>query len=162
MADGGMSIEVYPYATDNSTLESTPSTTPFFSAVYRPISYLPSFPMSTGAARYMGMDLSIVQPPLPSGNGAFGELPGTDRWCQVLPSVYSRKTSLGWWDLKQRGASEEDALLGRAVVGNRDNDTSKEGYENWWPGFGRWRIGIKMEDAIIDFPEGKHWSELKL
>jgi len=30
--------------------------------------------------------------------------------------------------------------------------------ENWWPGSGRWKIGMIMEDADIGFPEGEYWK----
>jgi hypothetical protein len=118
--------------------------------------YLPSFPMSTGVAKYVGMDLSIVQPPLPEGKGSQGELLGTKHWCQCLPLEYSNKISLGWWDLKQGEASEEDDLLGR------DDDRAERataGYENL--STRRRRVGLKMEDATIEFPEGKYGNEPK-
>ena len=153
------SIAVYPHDTENSIDESSPSTAPFFTATYKPISYLPNFPISTSIAKYVGMDLTILQPPLPEGKGAFGELPGTEKWCEVLPLEYSSKTSLGWWDLKQVGneATERDALL--ASGDGERGGKGGSGYENWWPGIGRWRIGVKMEDATIDFQAGEHWEQ---
>ena len=155
LQDNAMAIAVFPNDIDNSVSESTPSSTPIFSAIYKPIPYLPSFPISTGIAKYVGMDISLVQPPLPRGRGSLSELSGTRKWCQFLPLEYSQKTSLGWWDLKQGDAMEEDPLLGR------HDDHRSEGnvaHENFWPGFGRWRIGMKMEDATIEFPEGRYWN----
>jgi hypothetical protein len=114
------------------------------------------------------MDLNIVQPPLPSGKSAQDELPGTDRWLKVLPVEHTKKASLGWWDLRQdatgktrssvgdRMPTEEDRLLG-STDEDAGNETSSSGFENWWPGLGRWRIGVKMEDATIDFAEGESW-----
>ena len=130
------------------------TTTPFFAATFKPIPYVPSFPASTGIAKYIGLDLDLVQPPLPEGKGAEGELPGTDRWCKITPYQSSRKVSLGWWDMKQ-GASEEDALLNSE--GNSSGTKPVEN-ENWWPGSGRWKIGMIMEDAEVRFPEGKYWK----
>jgi hypothetical protein len=153
LQDNGIAIAVYPHDTDGSPSEATPSSTPIFSAIYKPISYLPSFPMSTGVARYAGIDISLVQPPLPEGKGSQGELSGTERWSQVLPLEYSSKTSLGWWDLKQVDAGENEPLLGRESD-RRDGEV----HENFWPRIGRWRIGMKMEDADIEFPEGKYWD----
>lgn len=155
ISGNAIAIAVYPHDTEGSLSESAPCPTPFFSAIYKPMPYLPSFPMSTGVAKYVGMDLSIVQPPLPEGKGSRDELPGTKQWCQCLPLEYSNKTSLGWWDLKQDEVSEEDALLGR------DDDRVERatvGYENFWPSIGRWRVGLKMEDATIEFPGGKYWD----
>lgn len=97
-----------------------------------------------------------MQPPLPEGRGASGEVPGTDKWCQLLPIEYSGETSLGWWDLKQGEATEADTLLGRG--GDLGDYEGKASYENWWPGIRRWRIGLKMENATLEFPEGKHWN----
>ena len=108
------------------------------------------------------MDMHIVQPPLPEGKGSLGELPGTDRWCKVLPLEYSKRTSLGWWDLRQdegTGAevTEQDSLLGNGS-GEGSGEQAGTGFKNWWPGFGRWRIGLKMEDTTIYFDDGEHWS----
>lgn len=99
-----------------------------------------------------------MQPPLPEGKGSQGELPGTKQWCQCLPLEYSSKTSLGLWDLKQGGTDERDPLLGR----DHRTEESKAMFENFFPGFGRWRVGFKMEDATVEFPEGKYWDGPKL
>jgi len=153
---GAVSISVYPLESDSEDVESVPSKNPFFSATYKPMSYLPSFPASTDWAKYVGLDLSLVAPPLPQGKGALGELPGTEKWCKVMPFEYSSKTTLGWWDLKRGVLTEEDALLGG---GNAHQEMTNDGrvHENWWPGFGRWRIGLKMEEAKIVFGEGSNW-----
>ena len=159
LPDNAVAIAVYPNDVGGSPSESVPSQVPVFSAIYKPIPYLPSFPISTSVAKYVGLDISLVQPPLPEGNGSAGELPGTQRWCQCLPLEYSQKTSLGWWDLKQGKANELDSLL------RGENDSRSGGevvHENFWPGFGRWRIGMKMEDATIEFPHGRYWDEPRL
>jgi hypothetical protein len=133
-------------------------------ATYKPIPYLPYFPLTTSLSAYVGMDLHIVQPPLPSGKGAQGELAGTDKWCKVLPLEHTKKASLGWWDLKQDVASNNGGSVGDRVPTEEDrllNGTGKgetSGFENWWPGFGRWRIGVKMDNATIKFPEGQSWK----
>jgi hypothetical protein len=152
-----MSIVVYPIQDDGSFPRAKPSAKPFFSGIYKPISYLPSFPISTTAAKYIGLDLRLAQPPLPQGAESVEELPGTDRWRGMMPCEFSRKTSLGWWDLKQGNVTEEDSLL---ASGGDESDW--EGYENFWPGIGRRRIGVKMEDAIIEFPEATEWQEPEL
>ena len=45
---------------------------------------------------------------------------------------------------------------------NGDSEDGREqagtSFENWWPGFGRRRIGLKMEDATIYFDEGEQWN----
>jgi len=127
-----------------------------FSATFQPISYLPSFPSSTNLFKYAGINLNLVQPPLPQGSSESGELAGTDRWCSIMPLEYTKRTSLGWWDLKQEGISEDTPLLDS--VDGEVNEGTKPKYGNWWPGVGRWRIGMVMEDANIEFPEGRYWA----
>jgi hypothetical protein len=149
---------------------------PFFRATYKPIAYTPSMPMSTTLASYIGMDLNLYQPPLPSGNtaeniaargdGKEGELPSTDEWCKVFPYQYSKKTSLGWWDLKQKMDKTEDSPLLNSDEGGGDGDgdgmageeSTYSTEENWWPEIGRWRIGVKMEDTTIVFEKAETWS----
>lgn len=108
------------------------------------------------------MDLRIVQPPLPEGKGSLGELPGTDRWCKVFPLEYSSRTSLGWWDLRQDTGKREEVMERDFLFVNCDSEDGREqagtGFENWWPGFERRRIGLKMEDATIYFDEGEQWK----
>ena len=104
------------------------------------------------------MDISLAQPPLPEGRGKEGELPGTKRWCKLMPVEYSKKASLGWWDIRQPISPEysDDA----------SNDGAQETYlegtcstaENWWPSLGRWQLGIKMDDATILFGGEELWE----
>lgn len=129
--------------------EEIQSTSPFFRITYKPIPFTPTIPASTSLAKLIGLDLTLVQPPLP--NGDVEELPGTDDWCSIMPFVSSRKTSLEWCDLKQK-VTEEDALLDVPPL------DSPGGYENWWPGLNRWKLGLRMEDATVDFPAGEHWK----
>jgi hypothetical protein len=146
---GGLEIKVFPYDTSGDAVDSRPSSVPFFVAKYTPISYLPYFRCSTNVTKYLGIDLHLAQPPLPEGKGSQGELPGTDKWCKFLPVEYSKKASLGWWDMKQ------DPGLQREPT---ESDSQADIFENWWPGFGRWRLGSKMEDATVEFEVGEHWA----
>lgn len=94
-----------------------------------------------------------MQPPLPEGSE---ELPGTKEWCKIAAVESSKKTRVGWFDLEQKRSepTERDALL---MVGE-DGVKVDGSWPNFWPGLGRWRIGIKMEEATIEFPEGEHWT----
>ncbi|TAQ84331.1 hypothetical protein B7494_g7339 [Chlorociboria aeruginascens] len=112
--NGAVKIAVYPH--DTSVLEAKPTLQPFFKATFKTVPYIPAIPISTTVAKYVRMDLSIVQPPLPSGQGSEDELPGTDQWCSVLPYQYSRKTSLGWWDLKQKEEERKGSLDGIPLI----------------------------------------------
>ena len=60
---------------------------------------------------------------------------------------------------KKEGADEQDPLLGEQHSATEDTGVR---YENFWPGLGRWRIGIKIEEAVVEFPEGEHWEGPKL
>ncbi|KAF6800972.1 hypothetical protein CSOJ01_12106 [Colletotrichum sojae] len=100
--------------------------------------YMPSFPLSTSLVRFAGIDLTLVQPPVPEGDSAQGELVRSDRWCKFYPSISSSQTDAGWFDMKQ-------------------DESSKE--ENFWPGLGRWRLGMRMKNADISFENMEHWEQ---
>lgn len=157
LPDKCTSITVQPL--DDVSGEVLDKATPFFSAIFKPIPYLPSIPASTSIAKYVGVDIELAQPPLPEGKSASGELPGTDRWCKIMPFQSSRRTSIGWWDMKQGVPNEGGSLQASELP--EDGQASKK-HENWWPGIGRWRIGMVMEDAEIGFPEGRYWKDPNL
>lgn len=160
LPNNGVAISISPLVPGTPGAEWAASKTPFFSATYQPINYLPAFPCSTSLFGYIGIDMTLVQPPVPEGKeSSQGELCGTKEWCAVVPYEYSPKTSLGWWDMKKGGATETDPLL---VVSNDESGAEASGYENWWPGLGRWQIGMMMENATIEFPEGRYWDGPKL
>lgn len=63
-----------------------------------------------------------------------------------------------WIDLRQpsiaaegrrgeEGEGEGDALLGR--VGSKSEE------ENWWPGVGRWRLGIWAQEGELTLDEAE-------
>ncbi|KAK7229558.1 hypothetical protein V2G26_001728 [Clonostachys chloroleuca] len=144
--DGQISVTVFPHDTTDDPKESSPSTTPFFQASFKPTSYLPSFPLSFKVLNSIGIiNTTLVHPPLPAGSGSQGELPGTDRWCAVSPNLWSRKTSLGWFDIRQGDAQDS--------IGPTN--------DNFWPGLGRWQLGYVMNDCEVDFPDGKYWDPPK-
>ncbi|KND92364.1 hypothetical protein TOPH_03041 [Tolypocladium ophioglossoides CBS 100239] len=130
-----VSVKVYPHDTTGDVTESAPSTVPWFQASFSPISYAPSFPFATRWVNYLGFDTTLVMPPLPRGKGSQGELPSTKNWCSIVPMQYSRTTRVGWFDLAQRDDTGK-------VVGV---------HENFWPGLGRWQLGLKMENADLSF-----------
>ena len=120
---------------------------------------MPYFSFSTRLAGYVGLDLNIVQPPLPRGKGKEGELPGTNRWCKILPLEYSKKASLGWWDLRQTDEVSKSTYSG--VSGSEGEvylDGTYSAFENWWPGLRRWMLGMKMEDATLEFGGEVYWE----
>lgn len=64
-----------------------------------------------------------------------------------MPHQYSGRTSLGWWDLRQDEREESGTQEG--IV------EALSASENWWPGGGRWRIGCRMENAVVVFGDGE-------
>ena len=157
-----MKVEVFPNDTTADSTESTASIKPFFTGIYSPVSYIPRFPFSTRIAGYLGIDFNLVQPPLPGGRAKGGELPGTTKWCKILPLQYSNNTRMTWVDLRQTAKSDKEPSAKRKVGDTVDTQGCSDGlysdFENWWPGLGRWQIGLKLEDATIVFGEGKHWG----
>jgi len=83
---------------------------------------------------------------------------GSDIWIRSKPRLSSKKTRMVWWDMSQprietvagRGEgtemSESDALLAERTSRESKRDTNN----NWWPGLGRWRIGLWLDDAVLE------------
>ncbi|KAK8049643.1 hypothetical protein PG994_011373 [Apiospora phragmitis] len=142
LPDGSTTVQVYPHDTTDDVTETHASKSPFFQVTIQPLKWAPSFPLSLNFLKYIGIDASLVQPPLPSGDGSQKELPGTEHWSKVFPGQKTRKACIAWVDMSQKGAKE----------------VPRAGYENFWPGLGRWQLGLKMEDADIEFGEPVYWN----
>ncbi|KAK7970620.1 hypothetical protein PG996_000951 [Apiospora saccharicola] len=142
LPDGSTTVKVYPHDTDDDVAETYASEIPFFQAKIRSLQWAPSFPLSSNLLKYIGIDISLVQPPLPTGDGSQKELPGTDHWTKVVPGQKTKNACLTWVDMWQ----------------GSETITTRDGYENFWPGLGRWQLGLKMEDADIEFGEPIHWN----
>ena len=54
------------------------------------------------------------------------------------------------------GDSETDSLLSKKGSGKAVEVS--EGADNWWPGLGRWRIGLWLDDAVLTLGEGEEMS----
>lgn len=147
LADGATRVRVYPHDTTGDTSESRPSDVPLFQATFKPMRWVPSFPFSLSWLQYLGIDASLVHPPLPEGKGSQGELPGTDRWCKVVPGESTKHASLAWADLSQK---DEQGKFATSVA-----------HDNFWPDLGRWQLAVKMEDSDIDFGQGTYWHTPK-
>lgn len=121
--------------------------------------WAPSFPLSFSWLKYVGIDATLVQPPLPDGrqdNSQAGEeLIGTDRWCKILPVLSTRKATLGWIDMSQHNSTTGD---NKDVNSSNGSSVTDAKYENFWPGLRRWDAAIKMENADISFGEGVYWG----
>ncbi|KAF4124799.1 hypothetical protein GMORB2_5465 [Geosmithia morbida] len=138
--DGSTTIKVFANDTAGDATEASADSKPLFQGTFTSFPYIPAIPSSTSMLKYVGLDATLVQPPLPDGKGSRGELPGTDRWCAVFPAMYSPRTSLGWIDVRQPG------------------EVSSCTQDNFWPGLKPWQLAVKMDDAEIDFGIGMHWD----
>ena len=49
--------------------------------------------------------------------------------------------------------SETDSLLSKKGPGKAVK--LLDGVDNWWPGLGRWRIGLWLDDAVLSLGEAK-------
>ena len=152
--DGSTHVRVFPHDTTDHTGEARPGEKLFFQCTIRPAKYLPGFPMSTGLFRYLGIDDTLVQPPLPAGNPAAeqGALVGTERWCRLAGyTMSSSSSSLVWADMSQKDGDMD---------GNRA-DAPDDGYENFFPGLRRWNLALKMADGKLHFPAPETWETPK-
>lgn len=146
-ADGSVSFKVFP-------LDEGDGSTPLFQCSFKAWSYVPYFPMSTRLGALLGVDVACVQPPLPAGKGAGtsvggpddvkytaaalaapgAEIVGTQRWCKIVPHIYSSRSCMGWFDIQQADGS------------------------NFIPGVRRWLPGAKLENAELSFGDGEFWD----
>lgn len=87
-----------------------------------------------------------LQPPLPTGVPPNIEV-GTDVWMLLSPVIKSRKTRIVWLDMEQHRI-DDDSSEGA----NKKNVPSqhKGSADNWWPGMGKWRLGMSCEDAVLE------------
>lgn len=83
------------------------------------------------------MNTRAVFPPLPAGKGSHGELPGTDHWRMITPVISGNKSVLVTINMSQR--DENGSLTGE--------------HDNFWPGFSKWHVGVKMENAEMAIGE---------
>lgn len=140
LPNGGIQVKVFPHDTAGDNAEAAPSPTPLFQASFKTLPLVPSFPFSTGWAKYVGLDLNFVQPPVPQGVPS--EVVGTEEWCKCIITQSSSQTHVGWFDISQRDVDGKLTAL----------------FDNFWPGLGRWHLGVRMDNATIDVPEGEFWA----
>ncbi|KAK8018927.1 hypothetical protein PG991_008117 [Apiospora marii] len=148
-ADGSTTVKVYPFDTTGDAREPGPAPKPFFQTTFSPL--LGGLPFSTDLYRWIGINATLAQPPLPGNpNAPHGELAGTDQWRAVVPGQASDRSSLGFFDLDQ-GAGDAVGQTGKNAVGD-------EHFPNFWPGMPRVNLGLRMENAKISFGEPEIWG----
>ena len=96
------------------------------------------------------MSTCILQPPLPEGDPA-DVVVGTNDWKRSSPILKSKRAKMAWIDMKQ---PDRDPQNGKAAASQDESATSLadkgKGYENWWPGMGRWHLGMTWEDTTLE------------
>ncbi|KAL7818607.1 hypothetical protein V8C26DRAFT_420100 [Trichoderma gracile] len=138
--DGSTTIQIFPHdSPSHNGDESQPSSTPFFTTTFKPMPLAPRFPFATSWVDHLGFNTTLVMPPLPPGRGTYGELPSTSRWISLVTKQFCKRSTVGWYDVRQPEGEDGD---GRALCG---------GNENFLPWLGRWQVGLKMEDAELTF-----------
>ena len=96
----------------------------------------------------MGLPSKCLQPPLPVGHPPEMEV-GTDSWALCAPTLKSKKCRLVWLDMQQDQPVEDSA----EDDGPPKTVYEEKGAENWWPGMGRWKLGMSMDDATLEIGE---------
>lgn len=138
----GTKIQVFPYADPPS-----PSPTPFFTAVTKPIAYTPTFPFSSSWLSYFGLPTQMIQPPNPAGEDA-DVIVKSEGWIRTESVLKCRRTKMCWVDMLQPGVSEVgDGGDGEGVGSGKGKGA---GEKHWWPGMKRWNVGMVAVDAVLE------------
>jgi len=148
-------VKVYPHDTTGDPTEATPAEKPWFQMKFSDtVTGLVNIPFTAELYDYLGINATLVQPPLPSGqdsSAAYGELPGTDHWAATVPGQASTHTTLGLFDLDQGGGDVVEDGSGVNAVGD-------EYFPNFWPGLPRFTIGLRLADAKVTFSAPEIWD----
>jgi len=144
---------------------SSASTEPFLTLDLTPFRYIPAIPFSTNAAKWIGMDLRLCQPPLPTApqaqSGGEGEIKneevdylcGTNEWKVAMPEVWGKakccRVDLSY-SASSSVAQETTPLLGQQRDGE-GLDPSRSSGDHWWPAYKTWSVGVFIEDGRINF-----------
>jgi hypothetical protein len=148
-ADGSTGVAIYPYDTTGDADESYPASAPFFQAtISAPV--LDVVPVDFGALLPGGVPVTLGQPPLPTGNSSYGELPGTDVWGETVLSLVETTPGVVLVDLDQGD--------GDVVPGEDTNAVGDEFFQNFWPTVGRYNTGVQLGNFTIIFSPEESWN----
>ncbi|KAI9705816.1 MAG: hypothetical protein M1836_005222 [Candelina mexicana] len=139
-----LKVEVFPPEEADSK--------PFFTANLKPFRWFPAVPFSTKACPWLGLNVHLVQPPLPASSKAGEEiLCGTDHWMKLLPYMATNKARLMWVDVNGRKRREGADGESQALLNEKGN-------KGWFPDMKPWQIGLWLEEVTLIFekPEILH------
>ncbi|KAI9714577.1 MAG: hypothetical protein M1812_006382 [Candelaria pacifica] len=139
-----LKVEVFP----PGEVESKP----FFAATLKPFQWFPAVPFSTKLCPWLGLNVHLVQPPLPASSKAGEEiLCGTDEWKKLLPYMATNKARGMWVDVKESKVREQEVGESQALLGGKGNEGS-------FPDVKPWKIGLWLEEVTLVFekPEILH------
>jgi hypothetical protein len=89
---------------------------------------------------YLGVDVTLVQPPLPAGET--DELCGTDKWARTVPLVECKNARWAWVEAEQpEGGGEEEIEVA-----------------SWWPKIKPWKVAMCLENSKLEFPVPDVWE----
>jgi hypothetical protein len=153
-----------PSGSTQLTLSNPNSSTTFLKVNLTPFKYIPAIPFSTNSAKYVGLDLRLAQPPLPSGSetkdvSKSGEeegeefLCGTEEWKVAMPEIWGK--AMGCWadvDFEPSSTSSTTAQESTPLLAGVDEDVVDDGGEKgWWPKYRPWRVGLFIEEGSMNF-----------
>jgi hypothetical protein len=128
-----------------------PSEMPFFQSGFKLlplVGELVGLPLSTQILNILGgvnlNPLTLASPPLPEGNGVYGELVGTDTWANTEFGLAGGLTKVGTIDLYQGEKGDQVGDTGKNAVGD-------EYFSNFWPGLPRYTAALRLTDATVLF-----------
>ena len=65
----------------------------------------------------------------------------------LSPVIKSKKTRIVWLDMEQRQMGDD---ANEGAIKKNVPSQHEESVNNWWPGMGKWRLGISCEDAVLE------------
>ena len=151
-ADGTETVKIYPHDTTAVNDETAgPSEMPFFQGEFKLlplVGELVGLPLSTQILNILGgvdlNPLTLASPPLPEGNGVYGELVGTDTWANTEFGLAGGLTKVGTIDFYQGEKGDQVGDTGKNAVGD-------EYFPNFWPGIPRYNAALRLTDATVLF-----------
>jgi hypothetical protein len=103
----------------------------------------PDIPFTTDYYKLLGVNATLVQPPLPAGHDVYSAIiASASDWKSVVPGQSSDQTTVGIMNLDQTGGDGE--ATGTNAVGD-------EWYKFFWPSLDRLAVALKQADATITF-----------